>query len=317
MPMKTHRRRFLQTVAAGAVGVAAGLRSGPWAHAQSTPSITATRLADNFFLFSGAGGNVLVVKGPDGLLMVDSGLAERSDALFAAITQQVGNAPVRLLFNTHWHLENTGGNDRVGRTGAKIVAHENTRLWMTQEVLVEWQNNKVYPPRAKEARPTDTFLVHETPKKMAFGNEQINYGLLFQAHTDGDIYVFFPGPNILMAGDLVSVGAYPILDYSTHGWIGGMTNASRDLLQLGDAQTRIVPGAGPVQTRADVQAQFDMLTTVRQRLVNMMKLGYSAKDFLANAPTREFDAKWGDPTQFITSAYPGMWGHARELGGII
>lgn len=279
-------------------------------------AITATKLADNFTLFSGAGGNALVVRTPEGLLMVDGGSPERAEALRLAVEQQMGPAPVRILFNTHWHLEQTGSNDRIGRAGAKIVAHENTRLWMGQEILVEW-NNKVYPPRAKEARPNDTFLVHESPKKMSFGNESIQYGLMFQAHTDGDIYVHFPGPNILMAGDLVAVGHYPILDYSTHGWIGGMTNASRDLLQLVDAQTRIIPGTGPIQTKADVQAQFDMLSTVRQRLVAMMKLGYSAKDMAAEFPTREFDAKWGDPTLFMSSVYPGMWGHARELGGII
>jgi glyoxylase-like metal-dependent hydrolase (beta-lactamase superfamily II) len=188
---------------------------------------------------------------------------------------------------------------------------------MSREILVEWQNNKVYPPRAKEARPNETFFPHESPRKMSFGSEPIHYGHMFQAHTDGDIYVFFPGPNILMAGDMVSVGRYPILDYSTHGWIGGMTNASRDLLQIADAQTRIIPGTGPIQTRDDLQAQFDMLNTVRQRLAAMMKKGYGANDMIAEKPTAEFDAKWGDPALFMNSVYPGLWGHARELGGII
>jgi len=284
---------------------------------QAASGITATKLTDNFTLLSGAGGNVLVVRSPDGILMVDGGLPERSTALFEAVTRDVGPEAIRVLFNTHWHLEQTGANDRLGRAGAKIIAHDNTRLWMTRDVLVEWQNNKVYPARAKEARPNDTFLVHESPKKMSFGNEQIQYGLLFEAHTDGDIYVFFPGPNILMAGDVVSAGSYPILDYSTLGWIGGMANASRDLLQITNEQTRIIPGIGPIQTRADLQAQSDMLNTVRQRLVAMMKQGYGAKDMLAAAPTKEFDAKWGDPKQFIMNSYSGLWAHARELGGII
>ncbi len=284
---------------------------------QTSGNITSTKLADNFTLLSGAGGNVLLVTSPEGVLMVDGGLPDLSGTLMDAVTQQSANAPVRVLFNTHWHLEHTGVNDRLGRAGAKIVAHENTRLWMGRDILVEWQNNKVYPPRAKEARPNDTFFTHESPKKMSFGNEQIQYGLLFQAHTDGDIYVFFPGPNILVAGDVVSVGSYPILDYSTGGWIGGMANASRDLLQTVDAQTRIIPGTGPIQSRADLQEQFDMLSAVRQSLANMMKQGYGAKDMLAATPTKEFDAKWGDPTLLITSAYPGLWGHARELGGII
>jgi glyoxylase-like metal-dependent hydrolase (beta-lactamase superfamily II) len=276
-----------------------------------------TKLAENFVLLSGAGGNVVAVRGAEGILLVDSGLPERSSELLDAIAQSLGPGPIRVLFNTHWHLEHTGGNDRIGRTGAKIIAQDNTKLWMSREILVEWQNNKVYPPRAKEALPNDTFFPHESPRKMSFGSEQIQYGHMFQAHTDGDIYVFFPGPNILVAGDVLSVGKYPILDYSTQGWIGGMANGCRDLLQIVDAQTRIIPGTGPIQSRADLQAQADMLNTVRGRLAAMMKQGLGAKEMLAAAPTQEFDAKWGDPTAFMMSTYPGLWGHARELGGII
>lgn len=292
------------------------LATRAWAR-QTANGITTARVADNFTLLSGAGGNVLLLQNAEGVLMVDGGLPERSPALLDAVAQLTKNAPVRVLFNTHWHLEQTGSNDRLGRSGTKIIAQENTRLWMKRDILVEWQNNKVYPPRAKEALPTETFMNHESPKKLSFGSEEIQYGHLFQAHTDGDIYVYFPGPNILMAGDVVSVGSYPILDYSTHGWIGGMANASRDLLQIVNEQTRIVPGTGAIQTREDLQAQNDMINTVRTRLVGMIRLGYGAKDMLAAAPTKEFDSRWGDPTRFIMSAYPGMWGHARELGQII
>ena len=131
---------------------------------QPASGITATKLADNFTLLSGAGGNVLVVQSPEGVLMVDGGLPERSAALLDAVAQLAGDAPVRVLCNTHWHLEHTGANDRLGRAGAKIIAQENTRLWMKRDILVEWQNNKVYPPRAKEALPNDHFLSHESPK---------------------------------------------------------------------------------------------------------------------------------------------------------
>jgi cyclase len=306
----TNRRQFFGAVVGGALATRAFAQ-------QPANGITVTRLTDNFTLLSGAGGNVLLAQNAEGVLMVDGGLPERSGALQGAVAQLTGNAPVRVLFNTHWHLEQTGSNDRLGRAGTKVIAQENTRLWMKRDILVEWQDNKVYPPRAKEALPTETFFNHESPKRMSFGSEEIRYGHLFQAHTDGDIYVYFPGPNILMAGDVVSVGSYPILDYSTHGWIGGMANASRDLLQIANDQTRIIPGTGAIQTRADLQAQNDMINTVRTRLVGMMRLGYGAKDMLAAAPTKEFDATWGDPTRFIMSAYPGMWGHARELGQII
>jgi cyclase len=308
-----NRRQFLGTM----IGGAAGLSASSGLARQGAGGITATRLADNFVLLAGAGGNVLAVRGSEGILLVDAGLPERSSELLEAVSQQVGPGPIRVLFNTHWHLEHTGANDRIGRSGAKIIAQDNTKLWMSREILVEWQNNKVYPPRAKEALPNDTFFPHESPRKMSFGNEPVQYGHMFQAHTDGDIYVFFPEPNILMTGDVLSVGKYPILDYSTHGWIGGMVNANRDLLQLVNEQTKIVPGIGPVQTRADLQAQFDMLSAVRTRLVAMMKQGFGASDMKAAKPTEEFDARWGDPTLFMSSVYPGLWGHARELGGII
>jgi cyclase len=222
-----------------------------------------------------------------------------------------------MLFNTHWHCENTGSNEALAKAGAKIIAHENTKLWMGTDVFVEWQN-RTYQPMPKAALPNDTFYATiVTTKKTTFGDQPIEYGYLPQAHTDGDIYVYFPKPNILMAGDVVSVGSYPILDYSSGGWIGGMAQASRTLLKVANADTRIIPGKGPVQTRADLEAQSEMLAAVMDRMVKMLKQGMGAKDMLAAGATKEFDAKWGDPQLFVTNAYPGLWGHVRELGGIV
>lgn len=282
--------------------------------AQTPPSgLTTTKLADNFLLVSGAGSNVLVIDTPDGVLMVDGGVAERSADLLKLISGQPDPARIQVLFNTHWHLDHTGSNETVARTGAKIVAHENTKLWMGAEIMSMWEK-RTYQPRPKEARPNTTFY---TTGKMSFGKQDIQYGYLGQAHTDGDIYVFFPGPNILMTGDVFSVGSYPIMDYTTGGWIGGLSDASKTLAGLADAQTRVIPGKGPVQTKADLQAQADMSAEMRTRFVGMMRKGMSAKDMLAAAPTKEFDARWGDPQLFIFNAYPGLWGHVREIGGIV
>jgi cyclase len=304
-----NRRDFLKAAGGGALGLSL-CRNG-WS--QASTQITATKLADSYTLLAGAGSNVLVLHGPEGILMVDGGVAEHSADLLKAVTGLSPEGRIQALFNTHWHVEHTGSNETLGKFGAKIVAHENTKLWMGAEIISMWQH-RTYLPRPKEARPNTTFY---TTGKMTFGKEEIRYGYLGQAHTDTDIYVFFPGPNILMTGDVFTVGTYPILDYTTGGWIGGLSDATKTLVGLTDAQTRVIPGSGPVQTKADLQAQSDMCGAMRTRFVEMMRKGMSAKDMLAAAPTKEFDGKWGNPELFITNAYPGLWGHVREIGGIV
>jgi glyoxylase-like metal-dependent hydrolase (beta-lactamase superfamily II) len=283
------------------------------AWAEDVPSaIAVTPLSDNMIMYSGAGSNVVAVGGPDGVLLVNGGSPERSSALLDLIASRF-KAPVKVLFNTDWHLDATGSNDKLGKAGAKIIAHENTRLWMTTEFHVQWQQ-KTYLPRPKEARPTETFY---TTGSLTFGSEEARYGHLGQAHTDGDIYVFFPKQNVLVTGDTVAVGSYPVLDYSTGGWIGGLADATRTLLNLTNAETRVVPGIGPVQTRADLQAQSEMVSTMRTRFIELMRKGMSANQMLNQRPTKEYDAKWGNPEQFIYNAYPGLWNHVREIGGIV
>lgn len=303
MLCRSNRREFL-----GLLAGAAALSSKAFGQTR----LMAVKLADNFVEITGAGGNVLVAMGPDGVAMVNGGLAENSAELLKLVAGESGGRPVRVLFNTDWHPENTGSNEPLKRAGAKILSHQNTKLWLGAEIDVTWQN-RTYEPRP-EALPNETFY---TSGKMTFGKEQIEYALMPQAHTDGDIYVFFPGPNILMAGDVVSVGKYPTLDFSTGGWIGGLVEAQKTLLKISSADTRIIPGTGPIQTRADLQAQLDMFTAIKDRLVKLMKQGMGPKEMVAAAPTKDFDEKWGNSEQFILNAYRGLWGHVRELGGIV
>jgi glyoxylase-like metal-dependent hydrolase (beta-lactamase superfamily II) len=295
--------------------------------AQGGSPLTVTKVAENFSLITGAGNNVLLLSTPDGALLVDSGTAEQSAGLLKLVTEQAGGKPVQVLFNTHWHLESTGGNEALRTASTKIIAHENTKLWMTTEFHVQWQN-RTYKPRAKEALPNQTFY---TTGKMSFGNHEIQYGHLGQAHTDGDIYLFFPQANILVAGDIFTVGKYPILDWSTGGWIGarGMPpgtcstgqqaafvgrRADELLLSMTNAQTKVIPASGPVQTQSDLRDLASMMESVRARCYDYIGKGMTAADMFRAAPTKEFDAKWGDPKQFIANIYPGLWNHVRELG---
>jgi cyclase len=309
----SNRRHFLKTIMGGTAALSISARYRAFGQGASTAPLAATKIADNFVQISGAGANVVVLSTPEGLLMVNCGLPERSADVMKTVSEQFPGAPVRILFNTDWHLENTGSNETISKTGAKIVAHENTKLWMGAEIISQWQK-RTYKPRPKEAFPSQTFY---TTGKMDFGKQEVRYGYLGQSHTDGDIYVFFPGLNILVAGDVFSVGSYPILDYTTGGWIGGLSDGTRTLVGLTDAQTRVIPGNGRIQNRDALQAQAEMTSTMRTRFVEMMRKGMSARDMFAAAPTKEFDAKWGDPELFIFNAYPGLWNHVREIGGIV
>ena len=315
MRLAASRREFLHGLAAGtAAGLSAcALAPRAFGHAAAAEPLAAKVLADNVVQITGLGTNAVMVIGPDGALMVDCGPAERSAELLRFVSKYPGAERVSVLYNTHWHWDHTGGNERFAKTGAKIAAHENTKLWLGANFFSDWQGRR-YLPRPKEALPTQTFY---TSGRTTFGKDEVVYGYLPRAHTDGDIYIFLPRQNVLVAGDLVSVGSYPILDYTTGGWIGGMTDASKALLEVGDEKTLIVPGSGPVQGRADLKAQSDMLATMNDRLKGLMRKGIGTDDLLTQPPTQEFDAKWGDPKLFLANAYRGLWGHVRELGGIV
>ena len=153
---------------------------------------------------------------------------------------------------------------------------------------------------------------------MNFDGEPVEYGLMPMAHTDGDIYVHFPQSNVLVAGDVVQAGRFPMLDWITGGWIGGMQDAHRTLLARANDTTRIITGSGPVLAKADVQTNLDILTKVREQLVKLMKQGMGVNDMIAAKALKDFEGQLtGDPEQFIFSAYRGMWAHVRELGGIV
>jgi cyclase len=313
----SHRRQFLKTLMGGAAGLALADLVPRAALARSKPQaaapLTVARLSDRLAVISGAGGNVVVLSGPQGVLLVDSGSPERSHDLLEAVATLPGGHRIDTVFNTHWHWEHTGGNELMRRAGARIVAHENTRLWLGTQVSVEWQN-RTYPPRPRDAWPTNTFY---TSGKMSFAGESIEYGYLEEAHTDGDIYVYFRGQNVLVPGCVLSVGSYPIIDYSTDGWLGGMSGATALLTRMIDDGTRIVPGVGPVQTKSDLVAEHAMLEDLQDRIWHLMLKGLGIPDIISAHATQAYDSKWGNPNLFIASAYHSLYAHCRELRGAV
>jgi glyoxylase-like metal-dependent hydrolase (beta-lactamase superfamily II) len=297
------RRHFLQLLAGSAAlpfVTRAAAQSGP---AVSDSAVTAV---GPLRVVSGPGANVVVLGGPSSVLLVN-GFVPPPDTSIGFTNR------LEYLFNTDWHPPNTASNLLVAESGGQILAHEFTKQYLSIERHVEWQN-KTHKPLPAKALPTKTFT---TAGSMTFGGQTIDYAPLGQAHTDGDIYLFFREANVLVVGNVMTAGKYPIADYTSGGWLGGLQAATKTLLSVANPETRIVPGEGPVQTRADLQAQYDMLSATRDAFVKMMRQGMSADEMLAAGLTKAFDARWGNPALFVKTSYRGMWLHVRELGGIV
>jgi glyoxylase-like metal-dependent hydrolase (beta-lactamase superfamily II) len=309
-PMITRRTLLHASLAAAVSAAVPALLPRRAAATVRAEPISWARLGRDLWVFGGAGGNVVASGGPKGLLLVDGGTQERSAELLKHIAAESGGRKIETLINTHWHWDHTGSNLALARSGARILAHENTRLWLTQEVISKWEG-RTYPPLSAKALPTQTFFygAHE----MSTPNGKIEYGYLPQAHTDGDLYVFFPEANVLVAGDVVSGGSYPIADYCTNGWLGGMISALKLLIGKCDGQTQVVPGSGPVRKKADLQAQLDMCFEVLSKIADNYYKGETWGQLVESQPTRAFDARWGNPDVFLKTGYEGAWLHINEI----
>jgi len=288
-------------------GLAGGLLGGlvlPRSSTAQQPGITA--LTGRLSLISAARTNVLALTGSDGLVLVDSGAPEATDSLMASL-RPLGR--VNTVFNTHFHTENTGANEPLRQTGATIVAHENTRLWMATPTWLPAED-RYRQPRPKGAHPTKTIY---TEASLQSGSERIDYGYLIEAHTSGDIYVFFRDSNVLAVGDVASPARDPELDYLTGAWIGGRADALGRLVDLANADTKIVPGFGPVMTRAQLQAERDMMKTIYDRTVDRVREGDSAEDMLDAGVLKGLARTLTDPHKFLYDLQKGLWAHHNKL----
>jgi len=242
-------------------------------------------------------------------VLVDSGAPDRVDSLIASLRQGWPGARVARVFNTHWHPENTGANERLRQDGAVIVAHENTRLWMATPTWLPAED-RYRLPRPQAAQPAETFRGEGS---MATGRERIDYGYLLEAHTSGDIYVFFRDSNVLAVGDVASPARDPELDYLTGAWIGGRVDAMDRLLALSNPQTRVVPGFGPVMTRAALQAERDVMKTIYDRTVDLVREGAYVDDMLKEGVMNGLARTWKDPKTFLHDVHKGLWAHHNKL----
>jgi glyoxylase-like metal-dependent hydrolase (beta-lactamase superfamily II) len=306
-------RRCVLKSALGFAAVAA-LPAGAFAKSSPRVAVTATALNDRLLLVSGLGGNVLALRGDEGLLLVDTGAAGATSKLQSELKKFGRGAKVSTVINTHWHTDHTGGNDVFAKGGAKIISHAKAAQRMAVAQYVPWED-RYLKARAKSAVPTEVFYLGK--KELKFGGETIEYGYLQQPHTDGDIYVHLRESNVLVVGDSVSPQLDPMICWYEGGWVGGRVDSQAKLLALGNAETRIVAGTGGVVAKAEVKAERDALEKVFDRMSDAMRKGFTTEDMQKAKLLDGLTRAWADPDKFIYDAHKSMWAHYNKLSHTI
>jgi glyoxylase-like metal-dependent hydrolase (beta-lactamase superfamily II) len=270
-----------------------------------SPIIT-HRLRNSISVLEGSGGNIAVLTGPDGKVLIDAGIGVSRPQITKALAG-IGANPVSHLINTHWHFDHADGNEWLHSVGAKIIAQENTRKHLSEIQRVEdWDYN--FLPLSPGGIPNEVFA---TERSLKLNGSTIGLKHYRPAHTDSDISVSFGEADILHVGDTYWNGIYPFIDYSTGGNIDGMIAASDANLAATTDKTIIIPGHGqPVSNRAELKEFRDMLVAIRENVAKLKMQGRSIAEAVVAKPTAAFDAKWGnfviDPGFFTRLVYAGV-----------
>jgi glyoxylase-like metal-dependent hydrolase (beta-lactamase superfamily II) len=307
---KFSRGQFLRLAGLTTVGLIIAPRE---IFAQSSPVISIINdaakspivvqaLRGNLHVLQGSGGNIAVFNGPKGKLMVDAGISVSKEKIAAALSKISPN-PLKYLINTHWHFDHADGNEWVHRAGAKIIAHENTKVNLSKTITVkDW--NYTFKPHNKAGIPE---VVFQKDYLMKFNGENIELKYYPPAHTNCDISVYFPHADVLHVADTWWNNYYPFIDHDTGGNVDGMIAACEHNLKVTTDHTIIIPGHGAVGNKTQLVQFRDMLVTVKDRVSRMKKEGRSLNETLAAKPTASFDQQFGqyviDGTFFTRLVY--------------
>ena len=274
-------------------------------NAAAKTRITVHPLRRNITVLEGSGGNIAVLSGRDGKVLVDAGFSVSKPALTSAL-KSINSDAITHLINTHWHIDHTDGNAWLHSAGASIIAHENTRTRLSVATRVEgW--DYTFPAAPAAARPVKVFTAdHE----MHLNDTRILLKYYTPAHTDTDISVFFPEADVIHVGDTWWNGVFPFVDYSTGGSIDGQIRAAEVNIAAVTNRTLVIPGHGPVGAKVDLIEFRDMLVTIREKVAALKKQGRPLNETVAAKPTAAYDAKWGQflitPAVFTGLVYAGV-----------
>jgi cyclase len=254
----------------------------------SKVEIKTTDLGNKTYLLEGQGGNITFAVGTDGIILVDSQFAPLHDKIKAAIAS-VSPLPVKFLVNTHFHGDHTGGNEGFAKEGATVVAQDNIRVRLTAGTVNGLTGAKTAPVAAGGI-PSDTYV--GGTKKVDVGGRTAVLTHANNAHTDGDTWVYFPDANVLATGDIFTNGRYPNIDFANGGGVNGVINAVDVFLKASNDNTKIVPGHGPLATKAQLAEYRNVIATARDRIRKLYDEGKSEQEVLAAKPLAELDGKW-------------------------
>jgi glyoxylase-like metal-dependent hydrolase (beta-lactamase superfamily II) len=288
--------------AAGVLGLLAPARTALAASAAITTAPLTPKEKGGLTLLQGAGCNVVAMPGPDGALLIDGGLAANSNPLLKAVGKATGSTRVSTLINTHWHPEQTGSNLPMGSKGSVIIAHEVTRLYEGRKATSVCYEG-TYGPLPEKARATKTT---RTSGSLEFAGQHIDYDYLPAAHTDGDLYVFFPEANVLVTGGPVSGSRWPVLDIHNGGWLGGLVRAYEKLATVVKPDTQVVPADGKLLTGADIVRYRDIYQKLFTQMFDYFNKGFGPSDAVAARPLKDYEDELGDPSVFLAGAYRSL-----------
>jgi cyclase len=271
------------------------------ANAANVP-VGTLKLRDNMYMLYGPGGNVIVLDGPDGKLVVDTFVSTGWTKLKQTL-DGLSATPPKVVIDTHWHLDHADNNGPLHDAGATVLAHENTRkrLASPQDVTALGMH---FPASPANALPQ---LVFKDTFQLFVNNEEVALGYIPPAHTDTDIYIHFQNANVLHLGDTFFSGLYPFIDASTGGSVNGMVAATERALKLATSDMKIIPGHGPLGDKASLTKWYDMMSVVRDRVQKEKAARKTLQEVISAKPTAEFDASWGNgfikPDFFVTLVF--------------
>jgi glyoxylase-like metal-dependent hydrolase (beta-lactamase superfamily II) len=243
-------------------------------------SFKSTELAPGLYMLEGqggfAGGNLGLITGDDGVVLIDDGLEPLVAVTVAAIESLTGD-PVDFVINTHAHGDHTGANEVLHGKGATVVAHDNLRRQMVKD-----GSNRAALPELTFADAVTFHLNGHTARVFHVAN----------AHTDGDSVIHFPEVNIIHTGDVLFNKLFPFIDMDSGGSVDGFIAAQKKIISIADDETKIIPGHGVLANKADLQAAVDMLEDAQARVRALVDAGKSKEEVLAENPLADYDEGW-------------------------